>query len=74
VIRVAVALSLLLVACGGRVAPLDAEPEPVVDVCSAKTRDAWCAVVAAGGDSASVDEASACCDRWIDEALVAEAP
>lgn len=78
---VALSAGLMLLACGGAVAPTEApeaEPasatgEPPGDAgrdagCAAATVEAWCAMVARGG--VGVDpRADACCSRWIDDAL-----
>lgn len=68
--KILAALALVLVACGGAVAPSE-PPSIVVDVdagdpCASMTTDEWCALVARGG--VNVDpRADKCCTTWISD-------
>lgn len=59
-------VTLLLAACGGRIAE-EPELEPAPDPgCAAATVDAWCSLVARGGTNVD-PRADRCCPRWIEE-------
>lgn len=72
--------SLVLLACGGAIAPVDAPPEsraaesaepprePGDAGCDAASVEAWCGMVARGGTGVD-PRADACCTRWIDDSL-----